>query len=628
MCGITGIVAGSDGQSVETERLRMMCRSLRHRGPDDEGVYVRGRVGLAMRRLAVIDVAGGRQPVANEAGTVHAVFNGEIYNHQSLRRELARRGHRFASGSDSEVIAHLYEEHGVDFADRLEGMFAIALWDDARRRLVLSRDRVGIKPLYYAPYGRGLVFGSEIKAILAAGVKTTLDVQALSSYLSLMYIPGPRSIYAEIRKLEPGTTLVWHDDTYDIRRYWDLAAVGQRDDVSPAEARRLVRATLLDSVEQQLQADVPLGFFLSAGMDSSSVVAAARRIHPDGVLKTFTVGFADRTYDERSLAALVARRLRTDHVELVVEPRAEDVTDRILPSFDEPFADPSAVPSYYLCELARAHVTVAVSGDGGDELFAGYLTYQADKLARHYRHLPRDLVARLPPAMLRRLPASDARMSFGFKARRFVDNALEDPGRSHYLWRVVFREAHKAELLEPDIVAELTDSYETHESHYRNGMSFDPLTRFQYTDFNVYLAEDVLAKVDRLSMAHSLEVRVPLLATSMIEFAFSLPGGLKMPGYRPKQLLRQAMVDILPAEITRMRKKGFNAPLSRWLRQVFRPLVGEYLSRETLRRQGYFRFDRVDEIVRSHLNGTAEHSREIWTLLMFSLWAEQEKVYR
>jgi asparagine synthase (glutamine-hydrolysing) len=489
MCGITGIVCGSDAQPVDAERLRIMCRSLRHRGPDDEGVYIQAGVGLAVRRLAVIDVPGGRQPVSNEGGTVHAVFNGEIYNHQSLRRELSRRGHRFVSGSDSEILPHLYEECGVDFPARLEGMFAIALWDEARRRLVLARDRVGIKPLYYAAHEGGVVFGSELKAVLAAGVKSTLDVQALSSYMSLMYIPGSRSIYTEIRKLEPGTTLVWHNNRYDIQRYWDVAGVPQRHDLSAAQAGKTLRELLTDSVGQQLAADVPLGFFLSGGMDSSSVVAAARKVRPDATLKTFSVGFADRTYDERSAAALVSRRFHTEHVESVVEPRAEDVVDKILPSFDEPFADPSMVPTYYLCELARQHVTVAVGGDGGDELFAGYLTYKADKLAHYYRYLPRTLTSRLAPALLRFLPTSDARASLGFKAQRFVDNALDDAGRSHYLWRVVLREAHKAELFQPDIFAELTDAYETHEPHYRRGASFDPLTRFQYTDANVYLVE-------------------------------------------------------------------------------------------------------------------------------------------
>jgi asparagine synthase (glutamine-hydrolysing) len=628
MCGITGMAYASQERLVKADLLRTMCRSLCHRGPDDEGVYLRGGVGLAMRRLAVVDVAGGRQPVHNEDRTVHAVFNGEIYNHQFLRRQLTFRGHRFRSASDSEVIPHLYEDYGLRFAAHLEGMFAIALWDETKRQLVLCRDRVGIKPLYYAAQDGDIVFGSEMKAILAEGTQNAVDLQALSSYLSLMYVPGPRSIYSGIRRLPPGATLVWRNNGYRTKRYWGLAGMPQRHDLSVADAKRELRTLVADSVEQQLAADVPLGFFLSGGMDSSTVVATARKVRPEGTLKTFSVGFTDRTYDERREAALVARRFRTDHTELVIRPRPEDVVDKILPSFDEPFADPSMVPTYYLCELARQQVTVALSGDGGDELFAGYLTYTADKLAHHYRRMPRTLTTRVAPSLLRFLPTSHARASFDFKARRFIENALEDPGRSHYLWRVVFREAHKAEILHPDLLNELVDTYETHEWHYRSGASFDALTRFQYTDANVYLPDDVLAKVDRLSMAHSLEVRVPLLATPMIEFAFSLPGRLKVPGYQPKQLLRQAMAGVLPPEISTMRKKGFNAPLPEWLKGVFRPLVEEYLSREVLERQGYFRFDKVEEIVRQHMNGAAENCREIWVLLMFSIWAEQNKMYR
>jgi asparagine synthase (glutamine-hydrolysing) len=620
MCGITGMVCDPAGGPVDPAGLLAMCRTLRHRGPDDEGTYVSAGVGLATRRLAVVDPAHGRQPVHNEAGTVHAVFNGEIYNHVQLRQQLQRRGHRFASGADSEVIPHLYEEHGPDFARHLDGMFAIALWDEAERRLVLCRDRAGIKPLYYAVVDGRLVFGSEIRAILAGGVRTTLDVQALSDYLSLMYIPGPRSVYREIRKLEPGTTLVWRDRTHTVRRYWSLAAVPRRD-LSATAAQEALRDLLADSVERHLMSDVPLGFFLSGGIDSGSVVAAARRARPDAVLQTFTVGFADRSYDERREAALVARHLRTRHTELVVEPQASDVVDRILPVFDEPFADPSMVPTYYLCQLAREHVVVALSGDGGDELFAGYLSYRADKLARHYRRLPRSVTGRLAPALLRFLPTSHKRASVGFKAKRFVENALNEACRSHYLWRVVFREQHKARLLHPDLFAELADSYATHEPHDRAGADFDRLTRFQYTDANVYLVDDVLTKADRIGMAHSLEVRVPLLATSLIEFAFSLPDRLKMPGYQTKWLLRRAMAGALPAPVSSMRKKGFNAPLPRWLSGPFRPLIHEYLSRDALQRQGFLQFDQVDQLVRRHLDGVAEHGREIWTLLVFSLWA-------
>jgi asparagine synthase (glutamine-hydrolysing) len=628
MCGIAGIVHNGDAGVVNPERLLTMCRSLCHRGPDDEGLYVKTNVGLAVRRLAVVDILNGRQPVHDEGGTTHAVFNGEIYNHEALRRQLVRRGHRLDSASDSAVIPHLYEEYGVGFAAHLEGMFAIALWDETRQQLVLCRDRVGIKPMYYSVTEHGLAFGSEIKAILAGGATTTVDLQALTSYLSLMYVPGPRTIYSEIRRLAPASTLVWRDNTFTIKRYWELAQLPQRHDLSAAQAKQMLRQLLAENVERQLMADVPLGFFLSGGIDSSSVVSAARQVRPAGEIKTFTIGFADRSYDERREAAQVARYFHTKHTELVVEPRAEDVVDRILPSFDEPFADPSMVPTYYLCETARNQVTVALSGDGGDELFAGYLSYRADKIAQHYRHLPRALTARLAPSLLRFMPASSSRASFDFRARRFVENALEDPAKSHYLWRVVFREAHKARLLHPDLFATLSDAYETHEPHYAASASFDALTCFQYTDANVYLVDDVLVKTDRLSMAHSLEVRVPLLATPVVEFAFSLPGQLKMPRYQPKWLLRQAMSEVLPAELTRLPKRGFNAPLPRWLRGVFRPLVEEYLGKDVLQRQGYFQFDEVRKWVSRHMAGTAEHSREIWILLMFSLWAEEHKAYR
>jgi len=628
MCGISGMVYHPDRGVVDPDRLLAMCRALTHRGPDDEGMYVTAHAGLAVRRLAVVDVRAGRQPVRNESKNVHAVFNGEIYNHAVLRRELTRRGHRFTSAADSEVIPHLYEEYGVDFPSRLEGMFAIALWDESAQRLVLCRDRMGIKPLYYAVTRHGIVFGSEVRALRAAGVPATLDPQALSDYLSLMYIPGPRSIYREIHKLPPAATLVWQRGEHTLRRYWDLAAVPRRADLTAADARRTLRRLVVDSVARHLMADVPVGFFMSGGVDSTSVVAAARLARPDAELRTFTVGFPDRSYDERHEAARVARHLRTVHTELVVEPRAEDVVERIAPAFDEPFADPSMVPTYYLCELARQHVTVALGGDGGDELFAGYLSYQADKLARYYRALPRALTARLAPGLLRFLPVSHARASLDFRVRRFVENALADPARSHYLWRVVFREEHKARLLHPDLLAEVADTYATHEPHVQAGAGFDELTRFQYVDANVYLVDDVLTKVDRLSMTHSLEARVPLLATPLVEFAFSVPGAVKMPGYQPKRLLRAAMADALPPGIATSRKKGFNAPLPRWLTGVFRPLLEEYLSREVVRRQGYLRWEEVDRLIRRHVARRGEHSRELWIALMFSLWVERNGAYR
>lgn len=628
MCGIAGLVHANGIGPVWRDRLPAMCQALSHRGPDDERWLLTGHAGLAVCRLAIVDPAGGRQPVSNEAATVHAIINGEVYNFRALRRQLADRGHRFTCECDSEVIPHLYEEYGPEFATHLEGMFAVAVWDERRRRLVLCRDRFGIKPLYYSAVSQGMLFGSEIKAVQAGRRQTALDLQALSNYLSLMYIPGSQTAYTEIRSLPPASTLVWSDGGYVIRRYWDAADVPRRDGVSTTRAKGELRDLLLHSVEAQLAADVPVGFFLSGGVDSSSVVAAARRMRPDLPLRTFSVGFPDRSYDERRAAATVSRHLGTDHTELVVEPRPEDVVDRILPCFDQPFADPSMVPTYYLCRLARQHVGVALSGDGGDELFAGYRTYQADKLARYYRHLPRALTGNLAPAMVRRLPASSARTSLDFMARRFVDNATEAPGRRHYLWRVVFHEADKRRLLHPDLRASVEDTYRTHELHHQRGNGFDPLTRCQYTDTNVYLPDDVLVKVDRLSMANALEVRVPILSTQIAEFAFSLPARLKMPRYQLKRLLRRAMADLLPAPISTMPKKGFNAPMPRWLRETFRPLVEDFLSPEVVQRQGFFNAEEVQQLVGRHMARTAEHSREIWTLLVFSMWAEQQKFCR
>ncbi len=623
MCGIAGMVTEGCERPIDQQRLLAMSATLRHRGPDDEGLLVDCGVGLAIRRLSVVDPVGGHQPVGNEAGTVHAVVNGEIYNHQQLRSELTRRGHRFVSRCDSEIIPHLYEEYGLDFPAHLEGMFAVAVWDRTRRRVILARDRLGIKPLYYAVQDDTLHFASELKALLAGEVKATVDPQALSDYLSLMYVAGPRSIFSQIQRLPPASTLVWDDQGLSVRQYWDLAAQRQRTDLSARDARQTLRELITASVRSQLMADVPVGFFLSGGIDSGAVVAAARAVMPDAELKTFSAGFTDPSYDERQAAAGVARRFGCQHTAVVVEPRPDDMADGLLSAFDEPFADPSMIPTYYLSQLARQQVTVALSGDGGDELFAGYLSYQADKIARHYRRLPRPVTARLIPSLLRFLPASERRMPLAFKARRFVDNVLESPGRSHYLWRVVLREERKARLIHPDLLAGLADTYTSHESHYDAATAFDPLTRFQYTDTKVYLADDVLPKVDRASMAHSLEVRVPLLATPIVEYAFSLPGRLKMPGYQPKRLLRDAMAGVLPPEIVRMPKKGFNAPLARWLRTSLRPLVEDHLSPQTVRRHGYLQADEVTRLVRRHISGQDDHSRELWAVLVLSMWAER-----
>src|SRR5438034_309129 len=532
MCGIAGKVYLEPHRGVEPDALAAMCQALVHRGPDDYGVHLDGNVGLAMRRLAVIDVNTGRQPIHNEDRSVWTVYNGEIYNFAELQRELEARGHRFYTRTDTEVIVHLYEEQGLDFVRSLNGMFTIALWDAARRRLVLARDRLGIKPLYVAQLPDRLLFGSEIKALLADGLRPTVDVVALT-----------------------------------------------------------------------------------------------RRVH-SGAVKTFSIGFDDPSYDERAAARLIARRFETDHTELTITPDVADLVPKLVSHFDEPFADASAIPTYYLSQLTRRHVTVALGGDGGDELFAGYVTYQADKLARLYERLPGLLTRGLIPAVVRRLPVSEGKVSFDFKARRFIADALLEPGRRHYAWKAFFDDSLKRDVLCDDVLAGLDgrlDAFPVYRRHYDEVPHHDPLNRFLYADTRVYLPDDILVKVDRMSMAHSLEVRVPLLDHRVVEFMFRLPGVLKMPGLALKHVLKRTMRGLLPDETLRKRKGGFNVPMSAWLKQQLRPLVDEYLSPARVRRDGFFRPETTSRLVVEHMTGRADYSRNLWALLLFGVWLEQAR---
>ena len=628
MCGIAGKVYLEPHRGVEPDALAAMCQALVHRGPDDYGVHLDGNVGLAMRRLAVIDVDTGRQPIHNEDRSVWTVYNGEIYNFAELQRELEARGHRFYTRTDTEVIVHLYEEQGLDFVRSLNGMFTIALWDAARRRLVLARDRLGIKPLYVAQLPDRLLFGSEIKALLADGLRPTVDVEALSLYLSLLYIPAPHTIYREIRKLEPGHLLVWQGGRLTDHRYWDLAEIRPAArDLRPAAVSAQLLDLLTDAVRRQLVSDVPLGVFLSGGLDSSTVVALTRRVH-SGAVKTFSIGFDDPSYDERAAARLIARRFETDHTELTITPDVADLVPKLVSHFDEPFADASAIPTYYLSQLTRRHVTVALGGDGGDELFAGYVTYQADKLARLYERLPGLLTRGLIPAVVRRLPVSEGKVSFDFKARRFIADALLEPGRRHYAWKAFFDDSLKRDVLCDDVLSGLDgrlDAFPVYRRHYDEVPHHDPLNRFLYADTRVYLPDDILVKVDRMSMAHSLEVRVPLLDHRVVEFMFRLPGVLKMPGLALKHVLKRTMRGLLPDETLRKRKGGFNVPMSAWLKQQLRPLVDEYLSPARVRRDGFFRPETTSRLVVEHMTGRADYSRNLWALLLFGVWLEQAR---
>src|SRR5262245_11004631 len=532
MCGIAGKLNKDSNKQVDSGTVRAMCQSIVHRGPDDEGIHVDGPVGLGMRRLSIIDLAGGHQPLSNEDGTVWVVFNGEIYNYRELRPNLEARGHHFATHSDTEAIVHLYEEYGTEFVHHLRGMFAIALWDKRRETLVLVRDRLGIKPLYYAALSDRLVFGSELKALLADGVPREIDRQALHDYLAYNHVPGPRTVFSAGKKLQPGHRLVARRGEVAVESYWRPepaaeSALGRAEPVAYYVER--LTELLKESIRYRLIADVPLGVFLSGGLDSSTVVAMIREVS-SGPIKTFSIGFEDASFNELPYARLIARHFETEHHEFVVQPDAVELVPKLVHFFDEPFADSSAIPSYYLSELAREHVTVALGGDGGDEVFAGYETYAAYKVASLYRGLSPRLTG-LIPSLVSRLPVSHKKISFDYKAKRFMQGALLPPERAHYAWKEVFSDEMKRDLYAAT-GADREDPYGTFARQFADCSATAMLTRLQYVDQRVYLPDDILVKVDRTSMAHSLEACEPLLDHKLVEFAATVPPELHLRGLR------------------------------------------------------------------------------------------------
>lgn len=618
MCGICGI--SHFGGSVDRCTIEAMCVSLRHRGPDDYGIHVHGSVGLGAARLSIIDLAHGHQPLCNETGSIWAVQNGEIYNYQDLRADLLQRGHHLATHSDTEVLVHLYEEHGDDFVQRLHGMFAFAIWDASRQRLLLARDRLGVKPLMYMLHNGRLLWGSEIKAILTAGVPRRVDPAALHDYLSFDYVPGPRTMFDGIRKLQAGHLLIWDGDLR-IRRYWDVPGKHQEVGRDQEELRTHLRGLLEDAVREAMVSDVPVGAFLSGGLDSSVIVALMSRV-AQGPVRTFSVGFRERSYNELPYARMVAEWYGTDHHEVIVEPHIEEVIHEIVDHFDEPFADSSAVASYYVSAVARQHVKVVLSGDGGDEIFGGYTIYQADRLAHLYRRLPDMLGARVIPGVVGWLPASEGKMSWDLKARRFVERARLDPLTAHASWRVIFTQEMK-ERLYADGEVERHDSLDLLRAYFDAYSNNDLLNRFLYVDTKISLVDDMLTKVDRMSMANSLEVRVPLLDHRLVEWMSQVPSSLKVRGLDLKYLFKDVARDLLSRKIVDRRKAGFHVPIPGWIKHELRPLIAEQLSPATVARQGIFNPDYVGELLDAHRSGSENYSRNIWGLLIFSLWYDR-----
>src|SRR5579871_3656719 len=533
MCGICGIA--STRGPVDEERLRGMARTLHHRGPDSEGLHLDGRVGIAARRLAIIDLAAGDQPIANEDGTVVVVQNGEIYNYAELNRTLERTGHVLRTRSDTETLVHAYEEWGLGFAERLRGMFAIAIWDANRSRLVLARDRFGIKPLYYRDVAGELSFASELDAL----PKGELDLDALEAFLATNTIPAPLSIFAEIRKLPPGHTLSWQDGRVSLERYARPGPLPVRAD-DEAELLEECRARLRDSVSAHLVSDVPVGVLLSGGVDSGTLVALAAEASTEAV-RTFSIGFEESSFDELDGARAVAERYGTRHRELVLRPDAALLLPALADAFDEPFADSSALPTYLVSKLAAEDVKVALSGEGGDELFGGYYTYAADLLADRLGP-----VARLARPAVERLPSSTRRTSFDYRAKRFVRAAHLPPLERHEGWKEIFSPDARRELRGE---ANGFDPVDVYRARYAETASAPELARLQDVDFGVYLVDDLLVKTDRASMAHSLEVRVPFLDPMVTNLAFALPTRLKVRGLQKKVLLRKAVEPLVPSEI-------------------------------------------------------------------------------
>jgi asparagine synthase (glutamine-hydrolysing) len=626
MCGICGVVFADERRHVDPGMLRVMSEAIVHRGPDEEGCHIEGPVGLAARRLSIIDVAGGRQPVRNEDGTLHVVYNGEIYNFRELREKLARRGHSFTTRSDTEVVVHAYEDEGAECLQGLRGMFALALWDASERSLFLAIDRFGIKPLYYAATSGGIVFGSELKCLIRSGlVDRQLDFDALAQYFTFNYIPPPATIYAGIQKLAPGTFLRWTPDGGPVvQQYWELPA--SASDRTPP-SRPLLREVLADAVRSHLVSDVPLGAFLSGGIDSSIVVALMSEATEDRV-RTFSIGFSDPRYNELYKARIVARHFGTDHHELVVEPDAVDLLPNLVAQFDEPFADPSALPTYHVSKLARESVKVALSGDGGDELFLGYPLFQSLRLSTYAHRAPaaaRRLLTLLP--QLVRTPSAEWNDRLSLTAKRATETML--PPDDAYRRKMA---TTSVSAISPFLSGELRRELEARDPYatvdrwlarYGADRAADTLDRFARTALQVSLAGDMLVKVDRMSMATSLEVRVPLLDHLLAEHVAAISVRQRMPRWRLKGLLKETMADTLPPQILNQPKRGFNVPLAAWFRGDLKDFATQVLTSSDARRHGFLDTEAAERLLRKHFDGSANLGRVIWSLLVFELWCRE-----
>jgi asparagine synthase (glutamine-hydrolysing) len=618
MCGIAGIfeTEATMGAAQRREVIQRMCRVIEHRGPDDEGFHIDGGLAIGMRRLSIIDLGTGHQPISNEDGTVWIVFNGEIYNFQELREDLISRGHIFRTRTDTEVIVHLYEDQGERCVEQLRGMFAFAIWDSRLQKLFLARDRVGIKPLHYAIAGSTLIFGSEIKSILEhPAIRREVNHEAISDYLSFGYVPDPATTFRGIAKLPAGHTATFRDGRLSMRRYWDFAY----DDPRPEPIRdegyyvAKLRELIAESVRLRLISDVPLGAFLSGGIDSSTVVAMMAK-QMDRPVTTFSIGFSESSFDELQHARITARHFHTDHHEFIVTPNICRIVEDIVWHHDEPFGDVSSIPTYMVSKMAREHVTVVLSGDGGDELFAGYDRYLIDRTRERFERIPGFIRRSLMLKVSRALPRS----AYG---KNFLRNVALD-GDARYIDSLsCFSDDAKRDLLSAGFRREL-DGRDSSQSFKQilASTSGERLERLLYLDSKTYLPGDILTKVDRMTMAHSIEARVPLLDHKLIEFVQTIPASLKLRSGTTKHILKRAMRGLIPDEIIDRPKQGFGVPVNKWFNHELRDMLHDTLSDSKTRQRGYFSQRGIQVLLEEHRRGRRDNSRHLWTLLTLELW--------
>lgn len=622
MCGICGIFETRGQTAVERRTLKAMADTLNHRGPDDEGFYVCGGMGLGHRRLSIIDVAGGHQPLSNEDGSVWIAFNGEIYNFEELNRRYLSSGHRFQTRSDTETIVHLYEELGEACFAELRGMFAIALWDGRRQRLLLARDRIGKKPLFYSWDGARLLFASEIKALWkAGGLSQEMDLEALSDYFSYQYIPAPKTIYRSVRKLRPAHYLVVEKGAIREVPYWDIH-FNQTRQLSEGEWCEAFLAEYRSAVKARLISDVPLGAFLSGGVDSSSVVALMNEIQSP--VTTCSIGFTEERYDEAEEAREFATSLGARHFEHTVEPHAVDLVKKLAWHYDEPFADASAVPTYYVSQIARQHVTVSLSGDGGDENFAGYRRYKLTLWEDHLRSLVPGAVRRNVFGPLGQFYPKMDWAPRVFRAKSTFQSLARGPLDGYFHGISCCPPALKSRLLSGDIRRQLNgyDSVEVMRYHYDRADTTDPLSRIQYVDMKTYLVDDILVKVDRASMANSLEVRCPLLDHKLMELIAQIPSDLKLHNGRGKYIFKKSLENVLPSGVLNRAKKGFAIPLAEWFRGELKDFAYQSMFQGN---DAFLNKQFLTQCWKQHQSGRRDWSALLWTVLMFKTWQEVPK---